>query len=124
MPNFAQLWFDLCLIWVSDTSQPEEGACHPATLGPGLVFRPEAAILGGARWSQVGVNELPLFCHPFEWTGQNLTQIFKVYQQSATQFEKIFHLKIKSCIECEMVEFLPLIRNDESNSMFGRFQFA
>ena len=85
----------------------------PATLGPGLVFRPEAAILGGARWSQVGVNELPLFCHPFEWTGQNLTQIFKVYQQSATQFEKIFHLKIKSCIECEMVEFLPLIRNDE-----------
>ena len=94
MPNFALLnyglGFDLCLIWVSDTSQPEEGACHPATLGPGLVFRPEAAILGGARWSQVGVNELPLFCHPFEWTGQNLTQIFQVYQQSATQFEKVF----------------------------------
>ena len=50
--------------------------------------------------------------------------MFQVYQQSATQFENIFHLSLKSCIECEMVEFLPLIRNDESNSMFGRFQFA
>ena len=57
-----------------------------------------------------------------DWTkfGANISSISK----SATELEKIFHLSLKSCIECEMVEFLPLIRNDESNSMFGRFQFA
>ena len=103
---------------------PRRGRASPCHTWPRVGFsawggnsRRCSVVSGGGQWITTILPPLWMDWTKFDANNSSVSK-------SATQFEKIFNFRIKSCIECEMVEFLPLIRNDESNSMFGRFQFA
>ena len=107
----------LFLIWISDTSEPEEGACRPLPhFAPGR-FSASGANSGRCRWSPLGSMNYHDFAHPFN--GLERIYVFwanKLQQLniSDSQDGKRISLDTKSCIGNEMVEFLPLIRCEES----------
>ena len=106
----------LFLIWIPDTWEPEEGACRPLPhFAPGRFF-----CLRRQFWEvpvvSTGVNELPRLCTPFQWTGEDLCFLALNFNNwiFVTGVGKRILLDTKSCIGNEMVEFLPLIRCEES----------